>query len=488
MSKTPVMIAIVLALLLGVASIFLLKTPHTAQSTTPIAWLAGLDASQLRSFAVHPAKGGTVTIAREPATGEWLMSPEVGPAWPVGVERLRPFLRLMNEAGSLPNEPGGMVPSDATALVFTLVDGQTRTMQIGGSPLGGKVIASIQDGLMLRVVMAEDGLRKLVQRESLLAWRDPRAVPRSGVEPSRVRLETPRGRVRMSRVLGRWALTLPIQCPANEDAMRALTRQIATLRGDRLLDDVNPADAIIGADNPTTYICFESDLRLAAGDRVDRRMLVEEVRVGKPADMGGKSLYATVGARLVDPSTNAETPLWGPIVLTISKENLDALVADPGAYASRRAVPFPGADATGVTLVHDREPMATVAGEMPSASSAELKAFKQSIRGWEVTDSSGGARTLEGADAAGIAGLVRALCEIDAASVGAETPVGATSIARCMVLGVGSTGSESVRVGVASVDGVAALVVTSGRIFRVYRGDWVEGLVAWIRTQAKPEG
>jgi hypothetical protein len=487
MSKGPVLIVVLIALLLGAASFFVLKNPAASQGPEPVAWLAGLDMTQLRSVQVDWGKGqGMASLLREPTTGEWLLVKPGTPSRPIGVERVRPFLRLLNDTARAPNEPGVKVPSEGTLLSFAMADATTREIRVGSSPLGGKVVASIQDGRSPRIVMIDDGIRKMVQPDSLLAWRDTRLVPRSGIEPSRIRIETPRGKLEFARVQGHWGITQPFPCPASEDAIKALIRQIATMKGERLLDDV-PADGpIVGADSPSSYLRLESDLRIAREGGTDRRTLVEEIRVGKPSDLGSASFYVFSGATLVDPGTGKQTPLWGPSTLTITKESLDTIGVDVSAYASRRAVPMPGADVNAITLSPDSSPFSEDRAAA-TTSSTELTKFKLSLKGWESVSADGSIRAIEGADAAGIAGLVRALADVDSAAVGTSPSADVSSLASCVVAGVDEV-STTVRLGYATDAGHPVLIVRTGKVARVYNEEWAVGLIAWIRAHIKPEG
>lgn len=483
MSKGPVIVVLILALLLGGATFFVIKRPAAAPPPQPIAWLAGLDANQIRSFQVEwGPREPVASFVREATTEEWMLTRAGTKAWPVRVELLRPFLRLLNDVGRLDAQNGTRGPADGTRVSFALTDNTTRTIRVGDSPLGGRVPAAIDDTAGPRVVQIDDGIRRMLRPESLLGWREARLIPRSGVEPSRVTLETGKGRVSMARVQGRWALISPLACQASDDAMKTLVRQIASMRGERLMDEVAADGPIVGADAPIATIRLESDLRIPHGDTVERRTLVEEVRVGKSADMGGAVLYAAVGARLLDPATNTESSLWGPTTITISKEKLDAIPVEPSVYASKRAIPMPGADVNAVTLWADSKTFASDAAG-PMVPPTDARKFTLSAKGWNLLHATHAARPLEGADAAGVAALVRALGDVDSAAVGTQPSAEISSLACCVVEGVGGAGSMTVELGSATDGGRAILVVRTGKVVRMYNEEWAGGLIAWIRGQ-----
>lgn len=483
MSKGPVIAVLILALVLGGATFFVLKRPAVAPPPQPIAWLAGLDANQIRSIQVEwGTKEPAINLMKDGTTGEWLLTRAGSSPWPVRVELLRPFLRLLNDIAKVDAETGARKPAGGTTVTFALLDNTSRTIRVGDSPLGGKVLAAIDDVKEPRLVQIDDGIRKMLFPQSLLAWREARLIPRSGVEPSRITLETAKGRILLARVLGRWAISTPIVCPASDDTLKSLIRQIASMRGERLLDDVAANSPIVGADAPIATIRFESDLRIPSGDTVERRTLVEKILVGKPADMSGQSFYASVSASMLDPTTNDESPLWGPATMTISKEKLDTILVDPSLYASKRAIAIPGADVNAVTLWANSKPF-TTEPDGPLTPSAGATKFRLSARGWGVLDSAGAAKPLEGTEAAGIAGLVRALGDVDSAAVGTQPSAEISSLAACLVEGVGGAGSTTVELGSASDGGRAILIVRTGKVVRVYNEEWAAGLIAWIQGQ-----
>jgi hypothetical protein len=486
MTNRPVLIVLILAVVLGAASFVVLRKPATAQTSQPIAWLKGLDVTQLRSVQFDWGNGAPVAnIMREPATGEWLLLRVGSPARPIGVERLRPFLRLLSDLAPLEGEKGARPPEAPITLTIALSNDTTHMIRIGSSPLGGKVVAAIDDEGTPRVMMIDDGIRRMVQAESLLAWRDAKFFPRSGLDPSRVRVEANGTALQLSRVQGRWGVVSPLSAPASDEAMKALIRQLATLKGERLLDEVDAASDVVGVSNASAALRLESDLRIPRGNDVDRRTLVEEFRIGKPADLGGGSFYATSTASLVDPTTGTTVVIWGPTTLTVSKDVVASLSMSPTTFVSKRSVPFPGADVRDVQISVDA---GSLGGELvPSTADALRRKFRQSAKGWQSlsgpSESEALPKSLEGADAAGVAGLVRALCDIDAGGVGTIVNAEAKTVATCMIEGVGSNGSVVVRIGEANEGGKAVLVVQVGTVLRVYQDEWAGGLIGWLKEQ-----
>jgi len=486
MTNRPVLIVLILAVLLGAASFFVLRKPTGGQPSQPISWLKGLDVTQLRSVQFDWGNASPIAnIMREPATGEWLLVRVGTPARPIGVERLRPFLRLLSDLAPLEGETGAKPPEAAITLTLALANDTTHTIRIGSSPLGGKVVAAIDDDRAPRVMMIDDGIRRMVQAESLLAWRDTQFFPRSGLDPSRVRIDANAATLQLSRVQGRWGIVSPLSAPASEPAMKALIRELATLKGARLLDDVDASSDVVGAQTPSAIIRLESDLRIPRGNDVDRRTLVEELRIGKPADLGSGSFYATSSASITDPASGSSAVIWGPTTLTVSKDVVASLSISPTTFVSKRSVPFPGADVRSIALAADGGPMGSELA--PPSPATPTTTFRQGARGWEALVASSTPdslpKPLEGAAAAGIAGLVRALCDIDSGAIGTVVNAEATTIALCTIEGVGSNGSTIARVGEATEAGKKVLVVQVGSVLRVYQDEWAAGLIAWLHEQ-----
>lgn len=489
MTNRPVLIVLILAVVLGAASFFVLRKPAGGQPSQPIAWLKGLDVTQLRSVQFDWGNGSPIAnIIREPVTGEWLLIRVGTPARPIGVERLRPFLRLLSDLAPLEGEKGAKPPEAAITLSLVLSNDTTRTIRVGSSPLGGKVVAAIDDEGGPRVMMIDDGIRRMVQPESLLAWRDARFFPRAGLDPSRVRVEANGTTLQLSRVQGRWGVASPLNAPASDEAMKAMIRQLAVLKGERLLDEVDPSSDVVGVTNASATLRLESDLRIPRGNDVDRRTLVEEFRIGKPADLGGGSFYATSSASLLDPTSGTSAVVWGPTTMTVSKDVVASLAMSPTTFVSKRSVAFPGADVRSIALASDASVMG---GELkPLTTEAANRKFRQGAKGWEALGASSAPdslpKTLEGADAAGVAGLVRALCDVDSAGIGTVVNAEAKTIALCTIDGVGSNGSVIARIGEASEGGKAVLVVQVGTVLRVYQDEWAGGLIGWLKEQVAP--
>ncbi len=480
-NKTPIFIVLALALGLGVAAYVLLTGQEPAKGPEPVAWLASLDEGRVPSLKIRWEGGGEALVAREASTGLWLLRVDATAPWPVPVQRMRPLLRLLADVGRLVPGPG-REPASATHVEVSLSDGTSRTIRFSDSPLGGRTLAMIEEGPgKVRYAEVDDGIRKALARDSLLGWREPQVLPHEGVDPSRIRVENGRGRLALSRVQNRWALTMPYTAPASPEAVIKLVRQIAGLASDRFLIATAPDDESLGADNPSTFVRLETDLRLDHGDQVDRRTLVEEIRVGRSADLAGTTLHSVVSARLVDPATNQERVLWGPVDLVLSREKVEHLVTLGDGYLSPRSSQLAAADVAGLTL----EPLRGSMESDAPASAGERRRFRLAIEGWSSIDEGGQAKRLEKADAAQVAALVKALCELPAGRAGTGLPEATRPVARALMQSSAGGAGETLWLGVA---GDGALVVRAGTIVRAYAEPWAAGLVQWLRTQLPPEG
>jgi len=480
-NRTPIFIVLALAVGLGVAAFVLLRGPEAPKAPEPVAWLASLDEGRVPSLKVVWEGGGEAHITRDAWTGAWLLRVDAGAPWPIPAQRVRPLLRLLADVGRAAPGPG-RAPASSTRLEVSLADGTARSIRFSDSPLGGRTLAEIMvEPGSVRYAEVDDGLRKALSRDSLLGWREACVLPHEGVDPSRIRVENARGRLALARVQNRWSLTTPFAAPASPEGVVKLVGQIAGLTSDRFLVATASNDEALGANNPSTFVRLETDCRLDHGDQVDRRTLVEEIRVGRSADMAGAAMHAVVCAVLVDPATNQEKALWGPVDLVLPKEKVAALVTDGARYVSPRSSQSAAADVVGLTFEALR---GSLDGEAP-ASGNERRRFRLSIEGWASVDPSGQAKRLEKQDAAQVAALVRALCELPAARVGTEAPEGVRPVARVLMQGPSGGAGEALALGVA---GDGALVVRSGVVFRSYVEPWTAGLVRWLASQVPPEG
>jgi len=119
---------------------------------------------------------------------------------------------------------------------------------------------------------------------------------------------------------------------------------------------------------------------------------------------------------------------------------------------------------------------------------AWLAEFTRGIDGWKSTGASA-SRGVTTDESAGLAELVKLLCETQASAATLEPPADTKPFARIAIV-VSGVEAEVVEFGVGSVPlpsgTTEVLVARSGKISRVYPAQEHKELIAWLRFVATP--
>ncbi len=151
----------------------------------------------------------------------------------------------------------------------------------------------------------------------------------------------------------------------------------------------------------------ESDFRIAAGGDVIRRVLRQTVEVGGPTDVAATKMYARAQAEWLDPSAGKGEVVWGPVLATIDRADLNGFTAEPTAYVSKLSVETPVADVGGFVLAEQEQ----------ASSPKSEKALGRSVRvtrtldGWRFKPDQGEMRTPSPSDMTQIDAMIHLVCE-----------------------------------------------------------------------------
>lgn len=481
-------LSLVILVVVGAGLAWLLRPPAPAPAPV-VSWLATLDTERVASLTVAAGSppGGDLVITRVPGSDAWVMKDGPGVPWPVPGERVRGTLRLLIDAARAEPAERGKAAATTIGLTLGMADGSTGKLSIDAGGLGGFTkmeVALSGGGTDARRVDAR--LASALAPEGVRSWKDDVVLGGPFTDPSRVRLDAGGAVLELTRRQGRWAVQLPLAAPADTGAVSQLVAKLTSLRVVRFLDASGVAPGAM--DSPTSVVTLESDSRMQTATGVERRVLLQTLRVGPAADAIGATLTARVEAVWKDPATGATTPAWGPVLVALRQSDL-AISPLPDPVLARTAWNTPGADVRGLRL---SEP--GVGDQAPRA----VANLARTLDGWAVR----GAAPLPADDAAQAAALVTLLSDTPAATVllGPATPAdAAASEPRALALvSITPTGeasapeAEGVAISLGSVASpsgpVAALVVRSGRIRRAYPLAGREALVAWLRKMVPAEG
>ncbi|MBL8999594.1 MAG: hypothetical protein JNK25_00490 [Phycisphaerae bacterium] len=482
MNARAAIISLIILLAVSGIGVFLLRPAPPAPATVP-SWLARLSTTPVERLEFRVGDRVAVMVERRGAA--WFVSTPDGsrPDWPADETRVRGLISLLAESASSPSAPAAS-PAEPSANSVTLrtASGESFVLAARQSPIGGRcTLLTNDDPPGTTTERAVDcAISQVLSPETVISfWPRHAAFPAAGIPPSRIRLETGGYLLELSKTRGRWNVLVPFATPADADASNSLAAILEQLGAARL---IGAPDAMTRtwAASPTTFIEIES---APVGD--DRRVLVQELRIGGTADPG--TLLAQARAEWLDTAANTRSPAWGPMVLTVDRAATESLTPDLAAFASKRSVQTPAPDIGGLWLGPCGSPDALRQDralnlprkEVLSASEFGRVRFERTIDGWrKITIGTTGA-VLSPAETSNLASLLKALCESPAAGITPDLPPG-TACAGALVL-TDSTGAPVAVVGIGSVPGVSPnLIVRAGRLYRVYGGKEIAPLAAWM--------
>jgi hypothetical protein len=468
--KTAVIVSLVLAVGLAFATFFVRRPPPTPPSV-PISWLAALSESSIDEIRFSwGEKADDLRIVRT-GPSEWVMERSAVSGgvvrWPVQAAQVRGGLRLLAElANAKHTDQAAMAGVQTTLISFSMEGRPIGSMRLATKGLGGQVSAII-DAAPPRFVFVEEALSRAFLRDGVLQWRTPLALPGVASGANRIVIANPSSRVELVKTQGRWLVYEPIRATTSDPAMKQLIQTLGTLPISRFADDVEILDASLGLQSPIASIQVESPLDTGA---VGRRVRIERLEVGGPADVARTTLFVRASAVIQKDGVQVESA-WGPLVVVIDRARLDPIAGDASVYASKAVLRASAADVTSIRVVD------------PQGGRA---AYTRTIDGWFAVDGEGrpGAK-LEGERTKAVREFVELLCGERAAEVRADDaerseviwtietgvsdgPLPVVDVVRCMI-------EEKPRVGL-RVKGV----------LRLYKVDEERQIEAWSRMLRNP--
>lgn len=486
MNTKAAIIALVLALL-GITGAFFLLRPEPP-AVVERTWLASLDPTRVGRITVGWPDGSSASLEPSAAPELWVLR-SGGVTWPVKTSRVHAALKLLSGI-----DAGEAVGAGGTegASVAVLVGGQERRLRVSDDVLAGRALVRVE-GPPDAYRLADAQVAGMFGNAGLLAWREP--SPFSTEEFSRIRLQTIGRQVILGRVAGRWGVQVPVAAPADQESCTGLARTLTGLRVQRFIDQPPADEKSLGLENPGALIDTETDFRVVENGEVRRRLLLQQLKVGGPADSGGDRLFASMRAQWLDPDSRTVTAAWGPALAVVSRADLNSLTAELPAYVSRQAVQAAGVDVSRVTVVRDDEAMKEGA---PGPLPGRRVVVGRYIDEWQVTPAGQETARAAGADeVTAIERLLKVLTEQPADAVGREPPTGSRGFVRLVVeatgagadIGVGTAVvAPAVKQGEPAAEPQAALVLRVGGIFRVYFGAEPGQVAAWLEDVLPPEG
>ncbi|MGD9688302.1 MAG: DUF4340 domain-containing protein [Phycisphaerales bacterium] len=481
MSNRTLMIAIVVALALGVIALFVLRSgriPVERSSIVPAGErLMELDPAAVRAIEVRAAPDRNVTrLERDTGSDEWRMTfgnatgSGPSPSWRVEPNRVRDLLRVLSTVTAVGTaDPAAALGDNPVTARFELQPAGEITLRLTARVLGGQGLVEITsppanvpraaaasapasgsaapaDQTVTRQAVIAATIHALFQPEALRTWRDRSIFPGALAETSRVRLvaralapsaeATPPGErvIALSKVQGQWAVIEPLAAPAEPAAVQALLTALESLSVAKFHDE-RPAASATGLEQPVARVVLESD-----------RAPSREMVIGAPADAPGRLRFAS--------TDDAAT------VISVESQPLAQLQTDPTLYIRRAASAVAAPDIGLLMFVATTPDGSSIPGRTgPSMG------FLRRIDGWVELRPDGTQVLQDPTRSDAINAFLRFVSSEPAAAVSLSPPTGYQTIGALDLRTAGDQPLDRMEIGRFAATGVA---IRRGDVYRTY--------------------
>ncbi|GEM_PF-5128610 len=338
------LIVLVLAVAAGVFAIIKLRSPSTPSGPIVPAGTRLLDPA-----AFDPDNVTRITI--EKSGGDKYVFEKTGDDWwqtqPVRFQMVTWSIRMLATSaadltvsetiaskdlkGDLSPDKLGLNPP-LGSVTYDTADAQFR-IELGRISVGEKAYARLKpDG---DVSIVEDKLHRRVFDSSPADWRIKNLFQNINADVSRMTIQrTEAGKtISLVKTNGKWRLALPIDTPADEQAVSRLIGNLGSMQVESFVDDNPSSLADYGLDKPWATFSAETDKSDAEGKVTTKR---ESVLLGNPFDLQNAARY---GKRADQP----------PIV-KVRAGDVNNLTPDPATLVSRTVILLPRQEIRALTV------------------------------------------------------------------------------------------------------------------------------------------
>lgn len=364
MSRTAVIVALLVVLVLGGVAFFLTnKGSGPAAATGP---LLSFDPATVTELRMDFPNGTFQAMQRDAAFGWKIVLGQPGTpvkSWPAAAAQSQSALRLL---GNLTEErPGdGSISKPAGTLRINAGETMVCTLVFGEQRLGGRVLVEAS-GSPKRMAWIDAKVADMMVTTGPQAWRSMAALPGIGAEASRITMKAQGGNaISLARVQGKWALREPVAAPAEADEINKLIGVLGKVQIVDFCDKGPPAAT--GLENPNATLVIETDERDAAGVLTT---IKQTLTVGQAADMNQETMVAKL-----ERTVSGKGPGYAMVVI-VGGEGLQAINTNPATYVSKRAIQFAAADVGQMQIYGLDEPASTPA-----------PIHRRSANGWETKE------------------------------------------------------------------------------------------------------
>ncbi|MCW5757266.1 MAG: hypothetical protein KIT54_08535 [Phycisphaeraceae bacterium] len=291
MPKTPVILALLVAIALVVASMWLLRPPSDSGAFGPQSVLE-IDAAAIVVMETTLRGGPRKRIERTPIGWSFLAGD--GPPWAVQEGRARAAARILADLQGRPVRNDEALPAVTATLVIEDSRGRKVSLGLREPIVGGRrVVDRVDSQGQLQRFAIDQPLYEAFAQTGFEAWRDPGLLGALPGRAARIEIDTGVARLELGRVEGTWAVRAPVATRAHEPSVDALLQAIARVRVERF--DQPPPPLLTAARQTTITLEADTTTPGADPDRPDRVTERLVLTLHGPADTSGRLTLLGVG-------------------------------------------------------------------------------------------------------------------------------------------------------------------------------------------------
>lgn len=484
MNKKGVILSVILTALLGFAAWWMSRPSRTTAPTGPVAILPGVDPAGVTGIQVISAPDRVDSVRAGKLPNLWLITrestsvTEKAMSWPADANVVRAAGRVLAEAQGEPADASAAT-NWAASFPRVRVDAPSKRVQLEfGSELAGRVTVRVGEGEpnVARVFMAPATLAAMFKPDSMKAWRSKRLMPVES-SPARVRIEAAGEVCQLSRAGGSWGIVEPALGRGDDPSIAELLTRIAGLEVVRFADDTADQSES-GLTSRSPRILMEADRRAVTGEQVQRQTIVQEIRIGGRADVGGKTVFVQMSGKIMDADGGSEIESWGPLLGVADAAGLSSIATSPTAYVNRRAMNVPAADVTRL------EVSSVISADTPGLNPTTV--IERGSEAWTWSMNSGAAERVPPDDAKMLDAVLKLLCDERSAEVAPPAASKATEAATSVRVNIaaGVVAKQLLLTAIPEEAGSpGALIIDDGTVERRYPLKPWASVMNWLRAR-----
>lgn len=488
MSNRSLLIALAVALLLGLVTLIVATRPQTgagapgsaSATVAPGERVLSFDPARVKAIRVlGPGPGArTDIIERTGAELQWQMRSIQRSAigmetpseltWRMDASRIRAILDILSNLTAVAAAPADSKLGDNPATVtISMLEGPDRVIKLASRTLGGQGIIEATGPVAsanpaaaatpaataqpTRLALVNDQVHNMFNSPGPRGWRDLQLLPRVATDASQIRIVGgTSGGVALGKIEGKWGLREPVGAPADAPAIQRLLSVLENIRVVRFFDDGVISASNAGLESPVARVLIGTD----APGNSDAAAAQIELLVGGSADPQNKTRYVSRGTS-------------GAIV-SVETDTLSRISTNPEDFIAGQITTLSAPDIG--LIMFKGTPVAPAATADPAPAPApepvEL-GFRRDLTNWLELRPGGKEVMQDPARVKQIEGMLEFLTTQRAVNVSLTEPVGYVPVGAITLLSTRGDPLDELEI---ATSGKSTVVVRTGKVYRGFSG------------------